>query len=63
MSPRLTVVGGISAQDPAQVRFTEHDGVVEAFPADRAYARQHIYGVVADIGRTVAAGDESRRQF
>ncbi len=26
-------------------------------------SRQHIYGVVADIDRTIAAGDESRRQF
>ncbi len=36
MSPRLIIVGGICAQDPAQVRFTEHDHVVQAFPADRA---------------------------
>ncbi len=37
MSPQLIVVRAICAQDAAQVRFTEHDGVVEAFPADRAY--------------------------
>ena len=36
MSPRLIIVGGICAQDPAQVRFTEYDHVVQALPADRA---------------------------
>jgi hypothetical protein len=28
--------GGICAQNPAQVRFTEYDHVVQALPADRA---------------------------
>jgi hypothetical protein len=36
MSSRLIIIGGICAQDPAQVYFTEHDHMVEAFPADRA---------------------------
>ena len=36
MSPRFIIIGGICAQDPAQVRFTECDHVVQAFPADRA---------------------------
>src|ERR1019366_2567218 len=36
MSPRLIIVGGICAQNPAQVRFTEYDHVVRASPADRA---------------------------
>src|SRR6266545_5287514 len=36
MSPRLIIVGSIRAQDPAQVRFTEHDDVVQALPSDRA---------------------------
>src|SRR5260370_8016066 len=36
MSPRHIIIGGISAQDPAQVRFAKHDHVVETFAADRA---------------------------
>jgi hypothetical protein len=36
MSPRLIIIGGICAEDSAQVRFTEHDHVVQALPADRA---------------------------
>jgi hypothetical protein len=35
MRPRLIIVGGICAQDPAQVCFTEYDNVVQALPADR----------------------------
>ena len=36
MGPRLIIVGSICAYDSAQVRFTKHDHVVHAFPADRA---------------------------
>src|SRR6202795_3008927 len=36
MGPRHIIIGGISAQDPAQVRFAKHDHVVETFAADRA---------------------------
>ena len=36
VGPRLIIVGSISAYDPAQVRFPEHDDVVQALPADRA---------------------------
>jgi transposase len=36
MSPRLITVGSIRAYDSAQVRFTEHDHVVQAFPTDRS---------------------------
>ncbi len=36
MGPRLIIVGNIGAYDPAQVRFPEHDDVVQALPADRA---------------------------
>ncbi len=36
MGPRLIIVASIGAYDPAQVRFTEHDDVVQALPADRA---------------------------
>src|SRR5437870_5743124 len=38
MGPRLiiVIVGSIGADDPALVRFTEHDDVVQALPADRA---------------------------
>jgi hypothetical protein len=36
MRPRLIIVGGILRQNPAQVRFIEHDDVVDTFPADRA---------------------------
>src|ERR1017187_6325066 len=36
MDPRLIIVGGICAQNPAQVRLTEYDHVVQALPADRA---------------------------
>jgi hypothetical protein len=33
MSSRRIIIGGICAEDPAQVRFTEHDHMVETFPA------------------------------
>ena len=36
VGPRLIIVGSIGAYDPAQVRFPEHDDVVQALPADRA---------------------------
>jgi hypothetical protein len=36
MGPRLIIVGSIGADDLAQVRFTEHNDVVQALPADRA---------------------------
>src|SRR5450759_3057679 len=36
MGPRHIIIGGISASDPAQVRFAKHDHVVETFAADRA---------------------------
>jgi hypothetical protein len=36
MAPRLIIVGSIGADDLAQVRFTEHNDVVQALPADRA---------------------------
>src|SRR4030081_3345573 len=36
MGPRRIIIGGISASDPAQVRFAKHDHVVETFAADRA---------------------------
>ena len=36
MCPRFIIIGGVCAEDPAQMRFTEHDHVVEAFPSDRA---------------------------
>jgi hypothetical protein len=36
MDPRLIIVGGMCAQDPAQVRLPEYDHVVQALPADRA---------------------------
>ena len=35
MGPRLIIVRSIRAYDSAQVRFTEHDHVVQAFPTDR----------------------------
>src|ERR1700722_4344848 len=36
MGPRHIIIGGISASDPAQVRFAKHDHVVETSAADRA---------------------------
>ena len=37
MSPQLIIIiGGICAEDSAQVRFTKHDHVIQALPADRA---------------------------
>jgi hypothetical protein len=30
MGPRLIIVGSIGTDDPTQVRFTEHDDVVQA---------------------------------
>src|ERR1700686_5057220 len=36
MGPRHIIIGGISPEGPAQVRFAKHDHVVETFAADRA---------------------------
>ena len=36
MSSRLIIIGGICAEDSAQVRFAEYDHAVQALPADRA---------------------------
>jgi hypothetical protein len=36
MDPRLIIAGSVRACDSAKGRFTKHDHVVEAFPADRA---------------------------
>ena len=36
MGPGFIIVGGICAKNPAQVRFTEYDHVVQALPTDRA---------------------------
>ena len=36
MGPRAIIVCGVLAKDPAQVTFSEHDQMVEAFPPDRA---------------------------
>jgi len=35
MGPHAIIVCDILAEDPAQVSFSEHDQVVEAFPPDR----------------------------
>jgi hypothetical protein len=36
MGPRAVVVGSILSKNPAQVRFTERDQMVDTFPPDRA---------------------------
>src|ERR1700720_4474272 len=36
MSPKLIVIRSVSLQDPAQVRFAEHDEVVERFATYRS---------------------------
>src|SRR5467141_1353162 len=46
MGPRLIIVGSVDADDPAQVRFTEHDDVVRALPAPRQPDEQQTIGVV-----------------
>jgi hypothetical protein len=46
MGPRLIIVGSVDADDPAQVRFTEHDDVVQALPAPRQPDEQQTIGVV-----------------
>src|SRR5260370_21637215 len=55
MSSRLIIIGGICAQDPAQVCFTEHDHMVETFPADRANKSLNvsIFPGRSRCGRTV----------
>src|SRR6266446_7700682 len=46
MGPRLIIVGSVDADEPAQVRFTEHDDVVQALPAPRQPDEQQTIGVV-----------------
>jgi hypothetical protein len=36
MGPYAVIVCGVLVKDPAQVSFSEHDQVVDAFPPDRA---------------------------
>src|SRR3984893_3006009 len=36
MGPRHIIIGGISGENRAQVRFAKHDHVVETFATDRA---------------------------
>ena len=36
MGPYAVIVGSILSKNPAQVNFTEHDQVVDAFSPDRA---------------------------
>jgi hypothetical protein len=46
MGPRLIIVGSVDADDPAQVRFTEHDDAVQALPAPRQPDEQQTIGVI-----------------
>src|ERR1039457_5240282 len=50
MSPRLIIVGGICTQNPAQVRLTEYDHVVQALPADRANEPLNVSGLPGPLG-------------
>jgi hypothetical protein len=50
MGPRLIIVGSVDADDPAQVRFTEHDDVVQALPADRANESLNVSVLPGDRG-------------
>jgi hypothetical protein len=36
MCPNLIVIGSVIPQNATQLRFVEHDQVIEAFPPDRA---------------------------
>jgi hypothetical protein len=36
MRPDLVVIGSVIPQNATQLRFVEHDQVIEAFPPDRA---------------------------
>ena len=36
MRSEFVVVAGVGRKDPTQMGLAEHDGVIEAFPADRA---------------------------
>ena len=36
MNPRFIIIRSIPTQDPAQVRLSKYDHVVETFPSDRA---------------------------
>ena len=36
MNARFIIIRGIPTQDPAQVRLSKYDHVVETFPSDRA---------------------------
>jgi hypothetical protein len=36
MRPDLVVIGSVILQNATQLRFVEHDQVIEAFPPDRA---------------------------
>jgi hypothetical protein len=52
MNARFIVIRGIPTQDPAQVRLSKYDQVVETFPADRA-------DQPLDMGSAKAIGEQS----
>ena len=42
VNSRLIIISGIVAKDPAQVRLSKYDHVVETFPSDRADQSLHV---------------------
>jgi hypothetical protein len=50
MNARLIIIGGIPAQDQAQMRLPEYDYVIETFPADRADQPLHVRILPRRIG-------------
>jgi hypothetical protein len=65
MRPDLIVVGNVSLQNVAQVRFAQHDEVVERFAAYRSDQQLYVAvlpwrarcgRVISDLHRTNAAG-------
>jgi hypothetical protein len=66
MSPQLVVVGGIPRQNPAQVRFAQHNHMVDALASDRSDqpfgeavlpGRARGNGLVADAHRSQSLHD------
>ena len=51
MNPHFVIVGGKLAKDPAQMRFTENDHLVNAFPSDRAGRNRR--GTLARVGKVL----------
>lgn len=62
MCANLIIIGGVSCQDPAQMRFAEHDDMVEALTSDRADETFNMAVLPRRAGRNGSVPDTHRSE-